>query len=86
MRSGIEQRDASIRAGAAGATTYVIHDSKFQVPGSSVDCEEDFPSEAWAKLRGELRPEDEDVVIVCGSDDRQTSFVGVISAALTLLT
>jgi hypothetical protein len=85
VRSGIEQRDSSIRAGAAGATTYVIKGSKFRVPGSSVDSEKDFPSGAWMKLRSGLQPEDGDVVIVCGSDDRHTSFVGAISAALTLL-
>jgi hypothetical protein len=33
VRSRIEQRDSAIRAGAAGATTYVIKDSKFQVQG-----------------------------------------------------
>lgn len=32
VRSGIEQRDSSIRAGADGATTYVVKGSKFQVP------------------------------------------------------
>jgi hypothetical protein len=85
VKSGIEQRDSSIKAGAAGATTYIIRDSKFQMPGSSPDCERDFPSSAWTKLRKELRPEDGDVAIVCGSEDRHTSFIGAISAALTLL-
>ncbi len=85
VKSGIEQRDASIKAGAAGATTYVIRDSKFQMPGSSADCERDFPGIVWAKLRDELRPENRDVLIVCGSDDRRTSFLGAVSAALTLL-
>jgi DNA-binding MarR family transcriptional regulator len=86
VKSGLEQRDSSIKAGAAGATTYVIKNSKFQVPGSSADSEKDYPSGAWVKLRSELQPEDGDVVIVCGSDDRHASFVGAISAALTLLT
>jgi hypothetical protein len=83
--SGIEQRDASIKAGAAGATTYVIRDSKFQTPGSSQDCQKDFPSRAWQVLRNELQPDEADVVIVCGSQDRRTSFIGAMSAALSLL-
>ena len=86
VRSGIEQRDSSIRAGATGATTYVIKDSKFQVPGSSLDGEKDFPSGAWMKLRSGLQPENGDVVIVCGSDDRRVSFIGAMSAVLALLT
>lgn len=85
FKSGIEQRDAAIKAGAAGATTYVIKNSKFQVPGSSSDCERDFPSDAWPKLREKLRPENGDIVIVCGSKDEHTSFIGAVSAALTLL-
>lgn len=85
VKSGIEQRDASIKAGAEGATTYVIRDSKFQIPGSSSDCEKDFPSDAWSKLREELHPQNGDVVIICGSKDAHISSIGAISAALTLL-
>jgi len=85
VRSGLEQRDSSIRAGASGATTYVFKNSRFEVPGSSRDAEKDFPTEAWAKLRQGLEPENGDVVIVCGSDEKQTSLIGAITAALTLL-
>ena len=85
VRSGIEQRDASILAGATGATTYTIKGSRFQIPGSSQDCEKDFPSGAWSELRRSLHPVDGDVVIVCGSDDGRKSFIAAISSALTLL-
>lgn len=85
VKSGIEQRDSSIKAGASGATTYAVSGSRFEVPGSSKDAEKDFPAEAWTKLRNGLDPEDGDVVIVCGSDEKNTSLIGAISAALTLL-
>lgn len=85
IRTGIEQRDASIKAGADGATTYVVKGSKFQVPGSSEDAEKEFPSDAWTKLRAGLQPEDGDAVIVCGSDNRRTSFLGAVRAVLALL-
>lgn len=85
VKSGIEQRDSSIKAGAEGAATYLVRNSKIQVPGSSLDAEKDFPSEAWKKLKAGLDPENGDVIIVCGSDDRRTSVIGAISAALTLL-
>lgn len=86
VKSGLEQRDSSIKAGASGATTYVFKNSRFEVPGSSRDAEKDFPTEAWTRLRKGLEPQNGDVVIVCGSDEKQTSLVGAISAALTLLT
>ena len=85
VKSGIEQRDYAIRAGALGATTYIFKNSKFRVPGSSADVENDFPSDAWSRLRNGLQPREKDVVIVCGSGARQTSHIGALSAALTVL-
>ncbi|MDG6910862.1 MAG: hypothetical protein JRN18_00740, partial [Nitrososphaerota archaeon] len=49
------------------------------------DCENDFPSCAWRRLRDELDSRDGDAVIICGSDDELTSKIGAVSAALTLL-
>ena len=85
VASGLEQRDSAIRMGAAGATTYVIKEGKFAVPGGSPDCERDFPSETWRKLRAELKPKDGDAVILCGAQDETTAKLGALSAALTLL-
>ena len=82
---GVEQRDAAIKAGAAGATTYVIKASKFQLPGGSKNCETDFPGPVWKTLRTKLQPLNGDVVIVCGSNKETTSNVGGLSAAMTLL-
>ena len=83
--SGIEQRDSAIRIGAAGATTYVIKSGRFAIPGGSTDCERDFPSRAWAKLRSALNPGEGDAVILCGSDSETTARLGALSAALMLL-
>ena len=85
VKNGIEQRDSSIKAGASGATTYLVRGSRFEVPGSSRDAERDFPAKAWKELRNGLKPEDGDVVIVCGSDERHASLIGAVSAVLTLL-
>jgi hypothetical protein len=82
---GIEQRDAAIRIGGTGATTYVVRSKKFTIPGGSGDCEKDFPSDVWPALRTELRPKDGDVVIVCGAGEEKTAKLGALSAALTLL-
>jgi Domain of unknown function (DUF4443) len=81
---GIEQRDAAIRVGASGATTYIIRSSKFTVPGGSADCEKDYPGRVWALLREKLAPRNGDVVILCGAGDRTTARLGALAAAVSL--
>jgi len=83
--NGIQQRDAAIMLGAAGATTYVIRKGRFTVPGGSADCEKNFPSSAWKLLRSELSPGDGDAVVLCGAEDSMRAKLGALSAALTLL-
>jgi uncharacterized protein DUF4443 len=83
--SGIEQRDSAVRAGAIGATTYVIRLGKFVIPGGSTDCEKDFPGKIWSILRDELKPKNGDALIVCGAHNEETAKLGDLSAALTLL-
>lgn len=85
VTNGIEQRDAAIKAGADGATTFVIRSRKFQVPGGSRDCESDYPDDAWRTLRNDLEPSEGDAVIICGSSDGRLSRIGALSAALSLL-
>ncbi len=85
VANGIDQRDAAIKVGAAGATTYLLRNSKFQIPRDSSDCERDFPGPVWRKLRRELGPDEGDAVIVCGAKDELLSVLGALSAATTLL-
>ena len=85
LGNGIEQRDAAILVGASGATTYVMKGGKFTIPGSSTNCERDFPSKAWKVLREELQPREGDSIVLCGADDDLRAKVGAVSAALTLL-
>jgi len=85
LGNGIEQRDAAILVGASGATTYAIRGGKFTIPGSSSNCEKDFPSPAWKVLRREIPLHDGDAVVLCGAESDQKAGVGVLSAALTLL-
>ncbi len=85
MKAGIEQRDSAIRLGASGATTYVIRERKFTVPGGSSDCEKDFPSKAWVRLRRELGPTEGDAVIISGAMEETTAKLGALAAAITLI-
>jgi hypothetical protein len=85
LGTGIQQRDSAIIVGAAGATTYAMKGARFTIPGSSADCEKEFPSEAWKLLRRQIAPRDGDAVILCGAQDELKAKLGALSAALTLL-
>lgn len=85
VASGIEQRDASVKAGAQGTTSYTFRGNRFAVPGGSADCEKDFPSGAWLTLREQLRPQNGDAVIICGAKNETLAKLGAVAAALTLL-
>ena len=85
VRGGIEQRDSAIMVGATGATTYVIRHGKVADPGGSEDCERDFPSLAWKRIRRDTEPKEGDALILCGGADGMKAKVGAVSASLTLL-
>lgn len=85
VQSGLEQRDSAVRLNAAGATTFVIRDGRFTIPGGSEDSEKDFPSKAWGALKEALEPKNGDAVVVCGARDEATARLGALSAALTLV-
>ena len=85
VQSGLEQRDSVIRLNALGATTFVIKDGRFTVPGESSDPEKEFPSRVWVALREMLGPKNGDAVVVCGARDETTAKLGALAAALTLL-
>jgi hypothetical protein len=85
VTDGIAQRDAAVSVGADGATTLVVLESKIKVPRGSQDCEADYPDKIWTFLRKELRPENNDVMILCGARVSSSSKIGALNAALTLL-
>ena len=85
VQSGLEQRDSAIKLRASGATTFVIREGHFTVPGGSADSEREFPGNAWAVLRVALRPKNGDAVVVCGARDETTAKLGALSAALSLI-
>jgi hypothetical protein len=89
IRSGIEQRDASIRIGAGGALTVIYSQDKFIIPGgekkSEGHCEALGPSEPWETIRVVGKPKGGDVVIVSWADSAMQAEAGALAAALTLL-
>jgi hypothetical protein len=87
IKKGLEQRDASIRAGATGALTVVYSAGKFRIPSEKgqSDCEALGPSEPWTTIRNNSKPKNEDVVIVTGADSSSLAEEGALAAALTVL-
>jgi hypothetical protein len=89
IRSGIEQRDASIRVGAGGALSVIYSSNKFMIPGvartQDADCEALGPSDPWKTIRTEGNPRNGDVVIVSWADSAMQAEAGALAAALTLL-
>lgn len=89
LRSGIEQRDASIRVGANGALTVIYSHDRFMIPGvenkSDADCEALGPSEPWKTIRNEGEPKNDDVVIISWADTEMLAEAGALAAALTIL-
>lgn len=85
IKSGVEQRDAAIRAGAKGATTIVFINGVLKIPSVSVDVKSDFPKAA-KQILNLFKPEDNDVIIIVSAEDSKKAIYGALAAAWTLLT
>jgi hypothetical protein len=82
VRLGIEQRDAAIKMGAAGATTLLFKDNKFVMPANSNDS---LRKERHVRgmLIEKLNPREGDAIIIGSSDrDEKTAELGAKNAAL----
>jgi len=84
VRFGIEQRDASIKAGADGAFTAVFRSGRFTVPGEGTDCEKRGPSEPWITIR-RAPVADADVAMVAGASKEEEAENGALAAFLSLI-
>lgn len=83
VRRGIEQRDAALIAGAAGATTIVCRGGKLRAPTIGEDLEKDYPQLA-KKLLSILEPKDNDVIVIGSADEETAAERGAEAAAHTL--
>ncbi len=84
VRSGIEQRDAAIRAGALGATTLVLSHKKLTMPHSKEDVFKGIAS-THDMLVSKLDPKENDVIIVGTGKNKKLAELGARMAALELL-
>ncbi len=84
IRSGIEQRDAAIKAGASSATTTIFRNDKLSVPPVNQRVSRDW-MDAAAQILQIFNPEENDVIIICGDDTEENAEKGVMAAAWTLI-
>ncbi|MGA3289040.1 MAG: winged helix-turn-helix domain-containing protein [Candidatus Bathyarchaeia archaeon] len=82
--SGIDQRDAAIIAGARKALVIVFKDGHLRIESVSNCIEKDYPKAACQILK-ELTPEDNDVIIVAGSDSALRAKRGAFAASWSLV-
>lgn len=79
--NGMDQRDYAILYGAKGATTLAFENNRFVFPGEAKDCLKGDPQTRQTLLEN-LKPEENDLVIIASSDE---SFVAEISAINSVL-
>ncbi len=82
IKSGLEQRDAAVRAGANGATTIVYLGERFLLPDGEIDLEENYILPLWDSLRALLKPRDGDSIIIVGGGSVKAAEGGALAAAL----
>jgi predicted transcriptional regulator len=80
VRLGIEQRDQALISGAKGATTIKFKEGEFILPGVDTELEESIKE----KLRN-LKPENNDVIIIGTGETQFSAKMGAYSAGLDLL-
>jgi predicted transcriptional regulator len=84
IKSGIDQRDAAIMGGARRAVVIVSKKGHLVIESVSNSIEKDFP-EAANKILKDLKPEDNDVIIIAGADDPIKAKRGAFAASWVLL-
>jgi predicted transcriptional regulator len=82
--SGIDQRDAAIIAGARKALVIVVKNGHLRIESVS-DCIEQQYSKAANLLVEELKPIDNDVIIIAGSDSLLKAKRGAFAASWSLI-
>ena len=84
ISSGVEQRDAAVKAGAKGATTIIFKKGHLIIPSVSNNMINDFPTAANQIIRL-LKPEENDAIVIGSGNSLSEAEHGVLAAAWTLL-
>jgi DNA-binding MarR family transcriptional regulator len=84
IKTGIEQRDMAIIAGAKSALIAVCKKGKLTVHSVTEDLQKDYPKAANIILK-DLAPKENDVVIIASADSNLKAMNGAFAAAWSLV-
>jgi predicted transcriptional regulator len=84
VKSGIDQRDVAIMGGARRALVIVFKNGRLIIESISNSIEKDFP-EAANRILKDLKPEDNDVIIIAGADNPLKARRGAFAASWVLI-
>lgn len=84
IKSGIEQRDIAIKAGAIGSTTLIFQNGIFLIPGTNFNALSEEP-QIQKKLIESLHPENNDVIII-GSNHKSKKIAEIATKYAALFT
>lgn len=84
VQSGIDQRDAAIIAGARKAMVVVYRNGHLSIESVSDNIAEQYP-QAASQILKELKPQDNDVIIVAGAETKLKAKRGAFAASWSLL-
>ncbi len=83
IKKGIEQRDAAVKFGAAGAITLIFKSGRLLMP-EIADLSIEYPDFA-AKLMSKFLLNEGDVLILVGADNFNYAYYGALAAALATI-
>lgn len=84
VKSGIEQRDTAIAAGAKRAVIIVSKGRHLIIESVSSNIEAEFP-QATSQILEVVQPEDNDVIVIAGADALQKAKLAAFAASWALL-
>jgi predicted transcriptional regulator len=84
VKSGLEQRDAALLAGAKGAMTLFAKEGRLVLPAISEDVAKDFPN-AFNEITEHLMFEENDVIVIGSADAWDKAEYGALAAAWSLI-
>jgi predicted transcriptional regulator len=84
VESGLEQRDAAVRAGAKGAVTMVFKNNRLIIPSVSMDSERDYPA-ASREIMRLMKPKEGDVIIISSANTPKDAEYGALAAAWSII-
>jgi DNA-binding MarR family transcriptional regulator len=84
VESGLEQRDAAVKAGAKGAVTIMFKDNRLIIPSVSMDLERDYPV-AFRDIMRLMKPVEGDVIIVSSANTSRNAEYGALAAAWSII-